>query len=126
MSDQQLPTTADAVLFLHNPNCSKSRAVKALLDEAGQAYRERLYLESPLDTAELAELGERLGRHPREWVRSGQAEYQAAGLDANSSPDALLAAMAADPILMERPIVVRGDAARVGRPPVAVLELFED
>ena len=126
MSDHQLPGTDDAVLFLHNPSCSKSRAVKALLDEAGHAYSERLYLEAPLDAAELAELATRLDRLPREWVRSGQAEYAAAGLDANSSPDQLFAAMAATPILMERPIVVRGRAARVGRPPTSVLELFED
>jgi arsenate reductase len=125
MSDTKLPQDADAVLLLHHPGCSKSRAVKALLDEAGTPYAERLYLEQPLDADELAALAERLDRHPREWVRSGQAEFAAAGLDANATPEQLFAAMVAAPILMERPIVVRGEQARVGRPPVAVLELFE-
>lgn len=125
MSDRKLPT-GDDVLFLHNPRCSKSRAVAALLEEQGVAHEVRLYLEEPLDAAELADLAGRLDRHPREWVRGGQAEYAAAGLTADSDPAAHFAAMAADPILMERPIVVRGDAARVGRPPVAVLELFGD
>lgn len=113
-------------VLLHNPRCSKSRATKALLEERGVAFTERLYLEEPLSAAELRELGAKLGRPAREWVRSGQDEYRAAGLDANASDEAHFAAMEAHPILMERPIVVHGDAARVGRPPHDVLELFED
>lgn len=112
--------------LLHNPRCSKSRATQALLDEAGVAFTVREYLKEPLSEDELRTLRSQLGRAPREWVRTGQDEYRAAGLDANSSDDELFAAMAAHPILMERPIVVHGDAARVGRPPHQVLELFED
>ena len=125
MSETPLPTD-DSVLFLHNPRCSKSRAVEAILAESGLAHSVRLYLEDPLDAAELSDLAGRLDRHPREWVRSGQAEYAAAGLDANASPEELYSAMAAAPILMERPIVVRGSRARVGRPPTDVEELLED
>jgi arsenate reductase len=95
------------------------------LGEAGIAFTERLYLEEPLDEAELEELAGRLGQHPREWVRSGQAEYAEAGLDFNSTPAEHFAAMAKAPILMERPILVVGEVARVGRPPASVLELFE-
>ena len=116
----------DAILFLHNPRCSKSRAVQAILEEAGVAHETRLYLEDPLDAAELGDLAGRLDRHPREWVRSGQPEYAEAGVDANSSPEEHFAAMAAAPILMERPIVVRGSRALVGRPPEGVRELLED
>lgn len=115
----------DPVVLLHNPRCSKSRATAAILAEAGINYTERLYLEDPLSADELADLAEKLDRHPREWVRTGQAEYAARGLDANSSPEELFAAMAEEPILMERPIVVARGQARVGRPPAAVLELFE-
>ncbi len=115
----------DAVYFLHNPRCSKSRAVKALLDEQGAPYVERLYLEDPLSAEQLAELRALLDRPAREWVRSGESAYAESGLDANASDADHFAAMAAAPILMERPIVVHGGSARVGRPPHAVLELFE-
>ena len=116
---------SEEVVLLHNPACSKSRATAAILAEAGIAFTERLYLEEPLDELELEALAAKLDRHPREWVRRGQAEYVQAGLDANSSPEAHFAAMAAAPILMERPIVVVGERARVGRPPSSVLELFD-
>lgn len=113
-----------AVVFLHNPSCSKSRATKAVLDQAGVAHQERLYLQDPLSIEELTVVAEQLGKHPREWVRSGQAEYADAGLDGNSTPAELFAAMAKTPILMERPIVIAGGRAAIGRPPIAVLELF--
>ena len=113
-------------LLLHNPNCSKSRAAKAWLDEQGHAYTERRYLEEPLSTAELAELRELLGAPARDWVRSGQGEYATAGLSKNSSDVEHYAAMVAAPILVERPIVVHGGAAAVGRPLANVIALFED
>jgi arsenate reductase len=112
------------VLLLHNPNCSKSRATIAVLEQAGIEFETRLYLEDPLDERELAEVGRRLELLPREWVRSGQREYGAAGLDANSDAGAHFAAVVAAPVLMERPIVLTLDGARIGRPPIAVLELF--
>ena len=125
-SPQRLPAAPGEVLLLHNPNCSKSRATKAVLEQAGVAFAERLYLEDPLGPDELAEVGKRLGKVAREWVRSGQGEYGEAGLDANSGDEAHFAAMVAAPILMERPVVLTADAARIGRPPIAVLELFGD
>ena len=114
----------DTLVLLHNPNCSKSRAAKALLEEKGAAFDVRLYLDEPLDRTELDELAELLGRAPALWVRSGQAEFAAAGLDASSSAGAVLDAMAEHPILIERPIAIRGDRAIVGRPPENVLELL--
>ncbi|MFT4709794.1 MAG: arsenate reductase [Planctomycetota bacterium] len=125
-SPHPLPAKPGEVLLLHNPNCSKSRATKAVLDQAGIAFTERLYMDQPLGADELAEVGKRLGMLAREWVRSGQGEYGEAGLDANSGDAAHFAAMAATPILMERPVVVTVDGARIGRPPIAVLELFGD
>ena len=120
-----LPAKDREFLLLHNPRCSKSRAVKALLDEHGGAYTEREYLSDPLSREELGELRALLDKPAREWVRAGEDAYAAAGLDANSGDDAHLDAMAAHPILMERPIVVHGGAALVGRPPSVVLELFD-
>ena len=116
--------SGDRLVLLHNPRCSKSRAAHALLEERGVAFEERRYLEEPLSRAELEELSRRLGRPPGEWVRRGEDAYTEAGLDASSEASALLDAMAAHPILMERPIAVHADRAVVGRPPESVLELL--
>lgn len=114
----------DEILLLHNPHCSKSRATRQILEEAGVAYTERLYLEDPLSRAELDDLRGRLGRPAAEWVRKGEDAFQAAGLGADSDEGALLDAMVREPILMERPIVVRGRRAVVGRPPESVKDLI--
>lgn len=114
----------DTLLLLHNPRCSKSRAARSLLEERGVPFEERRYLDDPLSRAELDALRERLGRPPAEWVRRGEAAYAEHGLAADADDDALLDAMAASPLLVERPILVRGPRAVVGRPPEKVLELL--
>src|SRR5689334_834835 len=113
----------DAPTLLHNPKCSKSRAAKALLDERGFAYRERRYLEEPLSTGELTALAARLGP-PRAWLRTGEAAFRDADIDADATDVAILAAMARFPILIERPILIVGDRAAVGRPVERILELL--
>lgn len=117
---------ADTVLLLHNPRCSKSRAVRALLEERGVVFQERLYLEDPLSRDELDELARRLARPPGEWVRKGEAVWQETGTGPDADGARLLDAVAAHPILMERPIVVRGARAVVGRPPEAVAALLDE
>jgi len=112
--------------LLHNPRCSKSRAAKAWLDEQKIAYQERRYLDEPLDAAELAELRKRLDRPAREWVRAGEAEYAEAGLGPGSDDKAILAAMARHPVLIERPILILGRRAAVGRPLEKIQELLDD
>ena len=114
---------SDAVL-LHNPRCSKSRAAKALLEERGVSFEERRYLEEPLSRAELEALQRRLGRSPAAWIRQGEDAYGALGLSADSSDAEMLDAMAKDPILIERPILIRDERAVVGRPPENVLTLL--
>jgi arsenate reductase len=109
----------------HNPRCSKSRSALALLQERKVPLRVVEYLKEPPTRAELAGLRRKLGLSPGEWVRKNESEYKAACLDATSSEDKLLDAMAKHPILIERPIVVRGDRAVVGRPPERVLELLK-
>jgi len=116
-----LPAGDDQLLLLHNPRCSKSRAARALLEERGVAFVERRYLEDPLSPAELAELAARLGRPPREWARRGEDAWT---LDDSAGDAEVLAAMAQHPVLIERPILVRGARAVVGRPPERVLELL--
>jgi arsenate reductase len=119
-----LPQSDDETLLLHNPRCSKSRATLALLEERGVEFSERRYLEEPLSVNELKDLQGRLRRPAAEWVRRGETAYEEAGLSKDSSDGDLIAAMAREPILMERPIVVRGPRAAVGRPPEAVLEIL--
>ena len=113
----------DKLTLLHNPRCSKSRAAGALLEENGIAYQERRYLDEPLSPDELNELAQRLGIPAKEWVRRAESAYKEAGLDADSSEAEILAAMAASPILIERPILLTKDRAVVGRPPERIFEL---
>jgi arsenate reductase len=114
----------ESLLLIHNPRCSKSRGAKGLLEERGVPFELRLYLEAPLSRAELGELRRRLGRPAREWVRRGEPAFAAAGLGPESDDAAVLAAIAQHPELLERPILVSGDRAVVGRPPEKVLELL--
>jgi arsenate reductase len=119
-----LPASPAEILLLHNPRCSKSREAKALLDGRGVAYTERRYLEQPLSREELADLARRLARPVREWTRAKEPAFAATGLAASASDDELLGAIAAHPELLERPVLVRGARAVLGRPPEAILELL--
>ncbi len=121
----KLPESHDDCVLLHNPRCSKSRAAKALLEERGIAFSERAYMEDPLSREELEELARRLGRPPSEWVRSKETAFAEAGLSADSTDDELFDAMTTNAILIERPILVRGDHAILGRPPEVVLDLVQ-
>lgn len=119
-----LPTSSDEILLLHNPKCSKSRATLALLEECGLPFTIRLYLEDPLSRAELVDLGGRLGKAAAEFARTKQAEFESAGLTVNSPEADILDAMVAAPVVMERPIVIRGERAVIGRPPEDVLSVL--
>ena len=120
-----LPASDDEILLLHNPRCSKSRAALGLLEQAGVAFNERCYLEEPLSLEELRELRARLDRPAREWMRSSEKTAREAGLSGDYGEDEILAAMQRDPILMERPIIVRGKRAIVGRPPERLKDLLD-
>jgi arsenate reductase len=114
-----------AITILHNPRCSKSRATLALLRERGLEPEIRLYLEDPPDAGELRSILDRLGITARELLRKGEAEYREQGLaDSSLSEDQLIAAMTASPRLIERPIVLAGNRAAIGRPPESVLEIL--
>lgn len=118
------PDGDDETLLIHNPRCSKSRATLALLEERGVTFEVRRYLEAPLSRAELEELRARLCRPVSQWIRSKEEGYAEAGLAADSGDEALLEAISRRPELLERPIVVRGRRAEIGRPPERVLDLF--
>ncbi|MDZ7782592.1 MAG: arsenate reductase (glutaredoxin) [Halioglobus sp.] len=112
------------VTIYHNPRCSKSRRTLALLEEHGIAPEIVLYLETPPDEAQLKALLAGLGMDAQQLVRRGEEAYKASGLGADSSEQELLAAMARHPKLIERPIVVMGSRAVLGRPPENVLDLI--
>ena len=111
------------MIIWHNPRCSKSRQGLALLQENGVDPEVRLYLTDTPTEAELADVIEKLGISPRDLLRTGEAIYRELGLkDADDS--AIIPAMAANPKLIERPIVIDGDRAVVGRPPENILSLL--
>lgn len=113
------------VQIFHNPKCSKSRATLALLEERGVEPEVVLYLETPPSADEIDSVLKKLGREPRELMRKGEAPYKEKGLDNEGlSRDALIEAMAGEPILIERPIVVNGEKAAIGRPPESVLDIL--
>ncbi|MBV9858548.1 MAG: arsenate reductase (glutaredoxin) [Alphaproteobacteria bacterium] len=111
------------VTIYHNPRCSTSRKTLALLRDKGVEPDIVEYLQAPYSAAKLKELLAQLNLPPSKLVR--RKEAAAAGLDPQAmSEDSLIAAMAADPILVERPIVVANGKAALGRPPEAVLEIL--
>ena len=109
----------------HNPRCSKSRQTLTILQEKGIQPEIILYLETPLDANELSRLIKKLGIQVRDLLRKGEDEYKQLGLkDPSISETDILDAMSRHPKLIERPILVKGDNAVLGRPPENVLELI--
>ena len=109
----------------HNPRCSKSRQTLAILEEHGIAPEVVLYLDSIPDIATLKSLLGKLGMSARQLMRTGEDAYKEMNLaDVNLSEQQLLEAMVAQPKLIERPIVVKGNKAVLGRPPENVLALI--
>ena len=109
----------------HNPRCSKSRAALALLQEAGCEPEIVLYLETPPTAERLRQLLGVMGLSARDLLRKKEPPYKELGLaDAGMSEDDLIAHMVAHPILIERPIVVAGERARLCRPPELVKDLI--
>jgi arsenate reductase len=114
----------DLTLY-HNPRCSKSRGALELLEARGLAPTIVRYLETPPDAAQLRDLLSKLGITPRQLLRTGEDEYKALNLaDPALSDEQLIATMAANPKLIERPILIAGDKAVIGRPPEKILEIL--
>lgn len=109
----------------HNPRCSKSRQTLALLQSKGIEPTVRRYLDNPPSAAEIDAALTKMGIEPRALMRKKEADYRAQSL---SNPDlsraALIDAMAETPKLIERPLVIHGDKAALGRPPENVLALL--
>ena len=113
------------VTIWHNPRCSKSRQTLALLRERGIEPEIVEYLKTPPAAGELEAVLEKLGMEPRGLMRRKEAAYREAGLDDPAlGRRALVEAMTANPVLIERPVVLAGDRAALGRPPENVLAIL--
>lgn len=114
-----------AVTIYHNPRCTKSRQTLELLTKRGIEPKIIEYLVTPPSEAELKRLLKLLGIKPRELLRTKEEEYKQAKLDRPDVSDAdIIRAMVKHPRLIERPIVVSGNKAALGRPPENVLKII--
>jgi arsenate reductase len=115
------------VTVYHNPRCSKSRAVLALLEENDISTDIVYYLETPPDSKELKSLLRKLGMNVRDLLRRSEPEYDTLGLENVSLADEIvLDLLVKHPALLQRPIVVAGNRAIIGRPPENVLPFIEE
>lgn len=116
---------ATKAIIYHNPACGTSRKVLGLLREAGLAPKIVEYLKSPPDRRTLEKLLEKMGKGVRDILRRRGTPFEELGLgDPALSDDAIFAAIAAHPVLIERPIVVVGDRAALCRPAEIVQDLL--
>ena len=116
---------SEATIY-HNPRCSKSRRTLALLQEHGVTPVVVEYLDTPPTLDELRDVVAKLGAAPLDIIRTGEARFKELGLSRNDerSADGWLALVVANPVLLERPIVVSGARAAIGRPPERVLDIL--
>ncbi len=112
------------IKLYHNPRCSKSRQTLALLQQRGYQPDIVKYLETPPDADTLKRIIAALGLSAHELIRQGESAYKELGLTPELPESRLIEAMLAEPRLIQRPIVINGDRARIGRPPEAVLEIL--
>ncbi|PWE18265.1 arsenate reductase (glutaredoxin) [Marinicauda salina] len=109
--------------YWHNPRCTKSREALALLREKGVEPEVREYLKTPPSEAELKALIGKLGlASARDLMRTKEALYKELGLKDETDEDRLVAAMAENPKLIERPVLINGAKAAIGRPPAEILD----
>lgn len=112
------------VTIYHNPRCSKSRQTLELLKENGVEPNAVEYLKTPPNAAELKGILEKLNMSAEQLMRKKETIYKELGLAGVNDEDELITAMVNNPKLIERPIVVCGDKAALGRPPEAVLDIL--
>ena len=118
-------TPAPEFTIYHNPRCTKSRATLELLHSRSIEPKIVEYLKTPPTAKELKTIVSKLGIKPEELVRKGEDVYKEKFAGKTMSDAQWIQALAANPILIERPIVVRGDKAVIGRPPENVEKIFE-
>lgn len=112
-------------IIWHNPRCSKSRQTLALLQDHGIEPEDVRYLETPPSKQQIKDILEKLGIPAIDLVRRGESAFKALALSKDSSEAELIDAMSKEPVLIERPVVIHGDRAVLGRPPENVLDLID-
>lgn len=112
------------VTIWHNPRCSKSRDTLALIEAEGIDPTVRLYLKDPPSEGEIETALNELGLPAQDLIRTGEKLYRELGLTSDMEAAMLIKAMAANPILIERPIVFSTGRAVIGRPPRNVLDIL--
>lgn len=115
---------ASEYTIYHNPRCTKSRATLTLLNERGIEPKVIEYLKTPPTAKELKAIVTKLGVKPEALVRKGEDVYKEKFAGKTLTDTQWIEALAANPILIERPIVVRGDKAVIGRPPENVEKIL--
>ena len=112
------------ITIYHNPRCSKSRQTLEFLKDKGIEPEVNLYLDSPPSAEKLTDLLQKLGLEANQLVRKSEAYYKENLKGLEITDNELIDVMIKNPKLIERPIVVAGDRAAIGRPPEAVLEII--
>ena len=116
---------SDELVIYINPKCTKCRLSLELLEENKVAAKVVEYLDTPPDSAELTHILDLLKMEPRDLMRKFEEPYKTLNLgDESLSRQALIDAMIANPILIERPIVINGNKATIGRPPQKILDIL--
>ena len=116
---------SDELVIYINPKCSKCRLSLELLEENKVDAKIIKYLDTPPNSTELENILDLLKMEPRDLMRKAEEPYKTLNLDEKSlSREALIDAMIANPILIERPIIIKGNKAIIGRPPQKILELL--
>ena len=114
-----------SVTIFHNPRCSKSRQTLSLVQEKNIDINIIEYLKTPPDISQLKQILKKLGYEPRQLMRKSEQIYKDLDLgNENKTAEDLVIAMAQNPILIERPIVLSGEKAAIGRPPESVLNIL--
>jgi arsenate reductase len=112
------------IYIYHNPRCSKSRQGLALLEDSGKEFEIIKYLEDQLSVAILEDIITKLNIHPIDLIRKNEAIWKSDYKGKTLSDKEIIDAMVANPKLIERPIVINGAKAVVGRPPEAILSII--
>jgi len=115
----------DKLTIYHNPKCSKSREALQILQDNNRQPEIIEYLQEPPNKQELTKIIELLGISPRHLLRTTELEYKVNGLDDESiSDEEIIEVICENPSLLQRPVVVQGSKAIIGRPPTKVLEII--
>lgn len=113
------------ICIYHNPRCSKSRQTLQILHDSGHEHDVIEYLQTPPDATALGEILSMLELQPIDIMRTGEHEFRASADEVRAmNPEQQISWLAANPKVLQRPIVVNGDQARIGRPPESVLEIL--